>query len=329
MTTTFCFLVAFIAFCLKHGESNEDTPSTTINSNLRSKDCDLDSPCNNAVIYFDSNYCYLFCNNGQCNNLKVFFSSRCIFTQIALCAGSFCSSQDIGDNLIENVTVYHSGHFLFVELFGGRCTNCYFYVGTTNNWITDNNDDSLLITPNRNVAIDTKFVPTNGVGSKLYLISYVNGTGENFNIYCSGAVSYCMTTTLLDTPMNKSNNAFIDTKLYCDIDEYFDTTISSIYPNNIEAIDHEKDVPDEWKQDPGCHFDCVGTNGCIVKLFVTCIRFTVYCVIIVLFVLVIFFKIFGGLAWIAHGAIFCIYVARSVLKTKMSLMFVINVTPKH
>ena len=127
-------------------------------------------------------------------------------------------------------------------------------------FIISNKDSINLLNSKPRLSIENKFIPTDGVGSKLYLVSRVNGTGKHFNIYCIGSVSYCMTTV-----ENGAPNAYVDTKLYCNIDEYFAGTTYSIYPNNIESTDYESRVPTLWRQYPGCHFLCKDTNGCVVK----------------------------------------------------------------
>ena len=105
-----------------------------------------------------------------------------------------------------------------------NCTDCSIYVGSLSNIITTNTDFASSFP---NISIVEAFDPSiDDFGSKLFLRGLQYGTGSNFDVYCIGAVSYCVLEGL-------QSMAFVNTILFCEIDE-INEVIGAAYPGNSD-----------------------------------------------------------------------------------------------
>ena len=209
--------------------------------------CDSDSPCNNTIL-LDGTTCHMFCDDGVCTNKTIYFSTNCKYSRF-----------DIGDSGAVRTKVYFSGHFLISDFYNNApCTDCAIYVGNLVHIISNETDFALSFP---NISISQAFNPSlYNFGSKLYVGGYSSST-DNLNIYCIGAVSYCIL-------YGRATFGLMNSILFCDIDEI--NNITGFYRDNYHdggdlITDFENNFPvHDWSIKPGCHFDCSPPNGCIV-----------------------------------------------------------------
>ena len=220
--------------------------------------CNSNSPCNNsAIIYLDQTTCGFECVSEYCSNVTFFISRECKFGQVF-----------VKESTVYGLKIYFSGDYLEVNMNdGASCTNCNIYVGTLVDIVTDN---TAFGTKFPDVDISDAFDPSlHDVGSKLYVNGYVGGTSDNFEIYCIGAVSYCVTTVQKSAdPTNPTNvDVYTDTTLFCDIDQV-DGKIEIVYHGNYAdtlITNNENSLPANLSVYPGCYFDCTVIDACNVE----------------------------------------------------------------
>ena len=254
------FLIHFISFDLIHLSLGDAHVRIEPVYDGMYVECNVTYPCNDAVIYVGGSYCYWQCLDGQCQNLSIYFSRNCLYVEASACAGSICSSADIPDMTLYNLDVYFSGNFMVLEYLAVKCTDCNVYIGSVLNHI----DSSLFLAEYPDLNVTDLFDPgPYGIGSKLYVESREDGTWHNFNIYCIGSVSWCVTHS-----DNGAPNAYLDTVMYCQINEVTEK-LSIAYPSTIvesEVIETEvATISQDWLDYAGCHFDCYRTDGCTVE----------------------------------------------------------------